>query len=52
VDSQNDPQLACWSTKFRFDTDENRVDRIKKLQREIEPLLAEVEKSAKDPTAS
>lgn len=47
MDSENDPALASWSTKFRFDTDQHRVDGLKKLQREIEPLLATVDKAAK-----
>ena len=47
MDSPNDPELAPWRTKFRFDTDQDRVDDLKKLEREMAPLLAKVEKSAK-----
>ena len=47
MDCQSDPELGSWSTKFRFDTDERRVDGLKQLQREIEPLMFKVEKTAR-----
>jgi len=48
VDSENDPELASWSTKFHFDTDEMKIGSIKELRQRMKPLKSEVDALDRD----
>lgn len=43
VDSEGDPHLEKWSTCFRFDTDQARLENIQKLNRQLQPLQKKME---------